>query len=113
MFIPIGGIEQWVQIGTENRDNPVLLYLHGGPGGSSRPAAGAWKPWERHFTVVHWDQRGAGRTFERNGEVGSGRLTVDRMVRDGIGRRSSSEPIWVKIRSFWSDIPGARSSACT
>jgi pimeloyl-ACP methyl ester carboxylesterase len=63
---------------------PVLLYLHGGPGGTSVPAAAAWKPWEEHFTVVHWDQRGAGRTFGKNGEAGCGRLTVDRMVEDGI-----------------------------
>jgi pimeloyl-ACP methyl ester carboxylesterase len=84
MYVPIGGIEQWIQIGGENLDNPVLLYLHGGPGASSRVAAAAWKGWERHFTVVHWDQRGAGRTFARNGEAGSGTLSIDRMVEDGI-----------------------------
>jgi pimeloyl-ACP methyl ester carboxylesterase len=84
MYVPIGGIEQWVQIGYSKPDLPVLLYLHGGPGGTSVPAAAAWKPWEEHFTVVHWDQRGAGRTFRRNGEAGCGRLTIDRMVKDGI-----------------------------
>lgn len=84
MFVPIGGIEQWVQIGPDDPANPVLLCLHGGPGGSTRPAVAAWRRWERHFTVVHWDQRGAGKTFGRNGEAGCGRLTIDRMVADAI-----------------------------
>jgi pimeloyl-ACP methyl ester carboxylesterase len=84
LYFSIGGIEQWVQIGEVDSGNPVLLYLHGGPGGTSIPAAAAWKPWETYFTVVHWDQRGAGRTFRKNGEAGCGRLTVERMVQDGI-----------------------------
>jgi pimeloyl-ACP methyl ester carboxylesterase len=84
MYIPIGGIDQWIQIGKPEAEHPILLYLHGGPGGTSVPAAAAWKPWEDHFTVVHWDQRGAGRTFRRNGEIGCGPLTLDRMVGDGI-----------------------------
>lgn len=84
MYAEIGGIEQWLEIGTESLDNPVLLFLHGGPGGSSRPAAAAWKPWQKHFTVVHWDQRGAGLTLTRNGEEGCGCLSIDRMVSDGM-----------------------------
>lgn len=84
MYVQIGGIEQWVQIGGYAPNHPPLLYLHGGPGGTSVPAAAAWKPWEDHFTVVHWDQRGAGRTFRKNGEAGCGRLTIERMVEDGI-----------------------------
>jgi pimeloyl-ACP methyl ester carboxylesterase len=84
LYVSIGGIEQWVQIGEVVPGHPVLLYLHGGPGGTSVPAAAAWKPWEAHFTVVHWDQRGAGRTFRKNGETGCGRLTIERMVQDGI-----------------------------
>jgi pimeloyl-ACP methyl ester carboxylesterase len=84
MYVEIGGIEQWIEIGTESSDNPTLLFLHGGPGGSSRPAADAWKPWEKYFAVVHWDQRGAGLTFGKNGAAGCGRLTIDRMTNDAI-----------------------------
>jgi pimeloyl-ACP methyl ester carboxylesterase len=84
MYVQIGGIEQWIQIGSHAPDHPVLLYLHGGPGSTSVPVAAAWKSWEDHFTVVHWDQRGASRTFRKNGEAGCGRLTVERMVKDGI-----------------------------
>jgi len=84
MYVQIGGIQQWIEIGRVAQDRPTLLYLHGGPGGSSRPAVKAWRHWEEHFTVVHWDQRGAGRTFSKNGEAGCGALTIDRMVSDGI-----------------------------
>jgi pimeloyl-ACP methyl ester carboxylesterase len=84
MYLSSGGIEQWVQFSGDNPGNPILLYLHGGPGGSSRPAAAAWKPWERHFRVVHWDQRGTGLTFKKHGEALAGTLTTERMVRDGI-----------------------------
>ena len=83
MYVPIGGIDQWIQWrGAPN--TPILLFLHGGPGGTSVPAAEAWKPWEEHFTVVHWDQRGAGRTFAKNGESGCGRLTLRRMLEDAL-----------------------------
>jgi pimeloyl-ACP methyl ester carboxylesterase len=84
VYVRIGHIEQWIQFNGSKRGSPVLLYLHGGPGGTSVPAAAAWKSWDDHFTVVHWDQRGAGRTFRRNGEAGCGTLTIDRMVKDGI-----------------------------
>lgn len=83
MYISIGGIEQWIQMRGAPQA-PILLYLHGGPGGTSVPAAEAWRPWEECFTVVHWDQRGAGRTFARNEESGCGRLTVNRMVADAL-----------------------------
>jgi len=84
MFVPIGGIEQWVQVGDGSGDRPVLLYVHGGPGGTSVPLSAAWQPWDEHFTVVHWDQRGASRTFRRNGPDGCGPLTLECMVGDGL-----------------------------
>ena len=83
MYVPIGGIEQWIQW-RGAPDTPILLYLHGGPGGTSVPVAEAWRPWEEYFTVVHWDQRGAGRTFAQNDEAGCGRLSIGRMLEDTI-----------------------------
>ena len=84
-FVAIGGIEQWVTIRGQDRDNPVLLFLHGGPGDVTSPWAFAlFAAWEERFTVVQWDQRGAGRTFRRTGRAVAATLTLDRMVEDGI-----------------------------
>ena len=59
-FVRVGGIDQWIQLRGEDRDNPVLLILHGGPGWQ-RGVHPALRPWEQHFTVVQWDHRGPAR----------------------------------------------------
>jgi pimeloyl-ACP methyl ester carboxylesterase len=84
-WIRLGGIDQWVTIRGRDPENPILLVLHGGPGSAMGLFAHkAYPHWDEHFVVVNWDQRGAGRTFGRNGKAGSGELTVGRLVVDGI-----------------------------
>lgn len=83
-YLKIGGIEQWVQIRGQDRDNPVLLCVHGGPGGTWLPLTEHFIPWEKHFTVVLWDQRGAGKTLRATGASIAGTMAVDRMAQDGI-----------------------------
>ena len=84
-YITIGGIEQWITIRGEDRNNPVLLFLHGGPGDATNPWGYAgFRSWLRDFTVVQWDQRGAGRTLGKNGPSIAETITIDRMSRDGI-----------------------------
>ncbi len=83
-FVSIGGIDQWIQIRGEDRDNPVLLWLNGGPGASMIPATPVLRPFEKNFTVVLWDQRGEGRTFQRSGRAVAPTMTIERMARDGI-----------------------------
>jgi pimeloyl-ACP methyl ester carboxylesterase len=86
-FVTVGGIEQWITIRGEDRDNAVLLFLHGGPGDVSNPWSFAlFAPWEKPFCVVQWDQRGAGRTLRKSGPGVAPTITVDRMVQDGIER---------------------------
>lgn len=82
-FVSIGGIDQWISIKGADRRNPVLLVVHGGPGESQWPVADKYVPWEKTFTVVLWDQRGAGRTYGRYGAK-TPDFTLDRIVRDGI-----------------------------
>jgi pimeloyl-ACP methyl ester carboxylesterase len=83
-FIQIGGIDQWIQLRGEDRDNPVLLVLHGGPGWPNAVFTLPLRPWEQLFTVIQWDHRGAGKTLGRNGKAGSGEMTFDRRVTDAV-----------------------------
>ena len=62
--VKIGGVDQWLHIRGRNRDNPVLLYIHGGPGSSMLGFMDAiQRPWEDYFTVVQWDQRQTGKSY--------------------------------------------------
>jgi pimeloyl-ACP methyl ester carboxylesterase len=84
-FLKIGGIEQWVTIRGEDRANPVVLLLHGGPGDATNPWGYAgFRTWLKRYTVVQWDQRGAGRTLARNGRASAAAVTIDRLVQDGV-----------------------------
>ena len=80
--IPLGGVEQWIQIRGTDVTNPVLLVLHGGPGF----AMTAWTDLyqrpelERTFTVVNWDQRGAGKSYSP--DLTASDMTVAKLVAD-------------------------------
>lgn len=84
-FVPIGGIEQWVTIHGDSCANPVILFLHGGPGNTLSPYADSiYGSWRKDFTLVQWDQRGAGRTFGRGSARDESPLTIERMTQDGV-----------------------------
>ncbi|WP_149590031.1 alpha/beta fold hydrolase [Tabrizicola flagellatus] len=84
--VMIGGIPQVINIRGRDRDNPVLLYLHGGPGTPMLPIAHVFQDrWEDHFTVVQWDQRGAGKTYALTPpEEIAASMSFDRMTADVI-----------------------------
>lgn len=84
MYIKVGGINQWIQIRGQDRKNPVLFCLHGGPGGSWLSETTILLPWEKAFTVVQWDQRGTGKTLETTGPSIAATMSVDRMAQDGL-----------------------------
>jgi pimeloyl-ACP methyl ester carboxylesterase len=80
--VPLGGFEQTILLRGHDTRNPLLLYLHGGPGGAHLSLAPYYAgELERHFTVVHWDQRGAGASCDG---VDPATLTLDRIVSDAI-----------------------------
>jgi pimeloyl-ACP methyl ester carboxylesterase len=86
-FVSIGGIEQWVTVKGNDCANPVILMVHGGPGNPTTLYADApYHAWEKDFTLVQWDQRGAGKTYGRNPvdpETPETVLTIERMAADG------------------------------
>ena len=82
-FVNINGVDQWVTIRGRDLSNPVLLYLHGGPGFGSAFLAPAFSEWEKNFTFVQWDQPGGGFTLAKN-PTGQGPMTIERFRKDGI-----------------------------
>jgi pimeloyl-ACP methyl ester carboxylesterase len=83
-YVQIGGIKQWVGIRGEDRDNPVLFIIHGGPASSYSIFTPLLRSWEKHFTLVQWDQRGCGKTFAQMGPRATGQITMEQFIRDGI-----------------------------
>lgn len=82
--VSIGGIDQWIEVRGESVKNPILLFIHGGPGTAFMPIARVFQdPWEKYFTVVQWDQRGAGKTYTSNSkDVLRGTMNIERMHAD-------------------------------
>ena len=84
-LVSIGGIQQWVVIEGQDCANPVVLIVHGGPGNPNTPFAhNLFGEWARNFTVVQWDQRGAGKTYAASKPAEGEVLTMERLTQDGI-----------------------------
>jgi pimeloyl-ACP methyl ester carboxylesterase len=81
--ITLGDLKQWIFIRGTDQNNPILLFLHGGPGAPllGMPSSRKYDAEIiKHFTVVHWDQRGAGKSF--NSDIPVDSMTLDRFVED-------------------------------
>ncbi len=77
----IGGSDQWLLLRSENTDNPVILFLHGGPGTSQLTANRRnTRLLEKHFIVVNWDQRGAGKSYAAI--AAADKMTIEQFVED-------------------------------
>ncbi len=77
-------MKQWISIRGLNRANPVLLFIHGGPGYPTMPMSWAFqKPWEDFFTVVQWDQRGVGKNWANaHHKTLAPTITLEQLVAD-------------------------------
>ena len=80
-YVRLGGVDQWVMIRGADVANPVLIALHGGPG---MPETALLRHFngdlEHAFTVVYWEQRGAGKSFAKS--IPAASMTIDQFVRD-------------------------------
>lgn len=80
-MVRLGGFDQWVLIRGENTEHPILLVLHGGPGTSEAALFRRFQSGlERYFVVVHWDQRGTGKSYRSN--LPPSILTTEQFVSD-------------------------------
>jgi pimeloyl-ACP methyl ester carboxylesterase len=110
-YLRLGGLEQWVMIRGERITNPALIVLHGGPGMSEtsffRRCNAAL---EKSFTVVYWDQRGTGKSFDRN--IATSSMTVDQFIADldelvDVVRKRIGQGQVVILGHSWGSVLGA------
>jgi pimeloyl-ACP methyl ester carboxylesterase len=82
----IGGIEQWINVRGQDQANPIILFIHGGPASPLIPTMWQFqRPLEEYFTVVNYDQRGAGKTYVEDHSDATGEtLHIPRFVDDAI-----------------------------
>ncbi|MCL2442486.1 MAG: alpha/beta hydrolase [Treponema sp.] len=113
-FIEIGGIQQGFFLRSENPENPVILFLHGGPGSpeltlfyhNEKP-----ERLEKYFTVCYWDQRGAGMSFSNSIEPNT--MTLEQFIEDTrqiteyLKNRFNQEKIYLMGHS-WGSILGIK-----
>ncbi len=65
-YLNINNTKQYVLIRGKDKSNPVLLFLHGGPGASATALLRKFNSeLENYFTVVYWDQRNAGKSYNK------------------------------------------------
>jgi proline iminopeptidase len=80
-YLDASGARLFLMTRGAQRRAPILLWLHGGPGGAERPLFRYFNGGlEDHFVIAYWDQRGAGRSFDPQADVHE--LTVARHVAD-------------------------------
>lgn len=83
VWVEINGIKQGMFIRGENLQNPIILYLHGGPGTPMLQFITYLEKQdklEKYFTVCYWDQRGSGMTYNKSTDTET--MTVAQMVED-------------------------------
>jgi pimeloyl-ACP methyl ester carboxylesterase len=79
--IDINGVEQGMFIKSRDITNPVLLFLHGGPGMPEYYLTQTYPTGlEDHFTVVWWEQRGSGLSY--SGDITLEMMTVEQLISD-------------------------------
>jgi proline iminopeptidase len=79
--LEVNGAQLYLEVRGADRQAPVLLWLHGGPGGAERPLFRLYNgELERHFVVAYLDQRGTGRSFDPGADPAQ--LTIERHLDD-------------------------------
>jgi pimeloyl-ACP methyl ester carboxylesterase len=107
--VTLGGAKQWILIRGHDKSNPVLLHLHGGPGSADIAVARHYDAeLVKHFVMVHWDQKGAGKSY--NPKIPLETMTRKQFVSDvlelseTLRNRFAAEKIYLVGHSWGSEI---------
>ena len=109
--IDINGTKQWIFQYAHDRSKPVVLFIHGGPGSPLMPYSRAWDDaFAKEFVVVHWDQRGAGKSYDPL--VSPSTYNLEQVVSDGIQvvdflREKFNQQKIILVGHSWGSIVGA------
>ncbi|MFC4403785.1 alpha/beta fold hydrolase [Gracilibacillus xinjiangensis] len=103
-FVTIDGHKNGLFIETTDYQNPVLLFLHGGPGFPQYPIIRQSElSWEKDFTVCYWEQRGTGMSYNSSTQ---GKLTLETLISDAVNitnylrEKFNSKKIYICGHSF-------------
>jgi proline iminopeptidase len=109
-FVPLGGLEQYIEVRGASGSLPLLLYLHGGPSMPATPMlrfhnAGL----SEIFIVVSWDQRGCGHSARSDPRPAD--MTLERFIEDAHELTGHLKQIYGRERLFlvghsWGSIMG-------
>lgn len=79
--VKLGEQQQWILIRGADTTNPIILFLHGGPGTAEMSLLRKYTTEiEKHFVVVTWDQRGAGKSYAAINPTSS--MTINQFIAD-------------------------------
>jgi len=105
--LQLGGVEQYIFIRADDITKPVILFLHGGPGIPEYfIMKKETKELERHFVMVYWDQRGAGKSYCK--DKSKCNLTTEQLIEDTrelslfLAKRFKQEKIYIMGHSWGS-----------
>ena len=113
--IEINGAKHGVMIRGEDVNNPIIIYIHGGPGVSEMPYIAKYQDLlEKNFTIVNYDQRGTGKSyhfFEDYSDLSSERIVDDLLkLTDYISERFNKEKVILAGHS-WGSLVGIKAVA--
>jgi pimeloyl-ACP methyl ester carboxylesterase len=113
----VGGVDQRLYARGQDRANPVILFVHGGPASPIAPTLWQFeRPIEDYFTVVNYDQRGAGASYVADhSDAVADSLHIDRYVDDAIEiadavRKRYGKRKLVLVAHSWGTIIGMRAA---
>lgn len=111
-FVELGGTEQYIEVISESLDNPVLLLVHGGPAWPQTPQTRYLNAdLAKEYTLVLWEQRGAGQSYLRNPEPGG--MSLEQIIADGHqatawAKKEFAQEKILLVGYSWGSIVGAR-----